>query len=109
MDGLWLQDIESLEAISQDDDTRKLFLQMAEMSKAGRLGPFLVELNDDEEIDDQTKGKNLGALLSLYEIVFLAKFSGDKNLTKCFQALKAGRGQSQQIPERRRSPELDVH
>ena len=56
MNGLWIQDIESFEAISQDDDTRKLFLQMAEMSKAGRLGPFLVELNDDEEIDDQTKG-----------------------------------------------------
>jgi hypothetical protein len=56
MNGLWMQDIESLEAISQDDDTRKLFLRMAEMSKAGRLGPFLVELNDDEEIDDHTKG-----------------------------------------------------
>ena len=42
MDGLWLQDIESLEAISQDDDTRNLFLRMAQMSQDGRLAPFCV-------------------------------------------------------------------
>ena len=55
MDGLWLQDIESLEAISQDDDTRNLFLRMAQMSQDGRLGPFLRELKDDRELDDVTK------------------------------------------------------
>ena len=55
MHGLWLQDIESLEAISQDDDTRRLFLRMAQMSQAGRLKPFLRELEDDRELDDETK------------------------------------------------------
>jgi hypothetical protein len=53
--GLWLQDIESLEAISQDDDTRRLFLRMAQMSQSGRLKPFLRELEDDRDLDDETK------------------------------------------------------
>jgi hypothetical protein len=55
VDGLWLNDIESLEAISQDDDTRKLFLRMAHMSQHGRLQPFLRELADDRELDAETK------------------------------------------------------
>ena len=55
MDGLWLQDIESLEAISQDEDTRKLFLRMAYLSQNGRLQPFLRELEDDRDLDDHTK------------------------------------------------------
>jgi hypothetical protein len=53
--GLWLQDIESLEAISQDDATRTLFLRMAHLSQNGRLQPFLRELRDDRELDDETK------------------------------------------------------
>jgi hypothetical protein len=56
VNGLWLEDIESLEAISQDDDTRKLFLRMAHLSQNGRLQPFLRELNADSELDDETKG-----------------------------------------------------
>ena len=55
MDGLWLQDIESLEAISQDEDTRDLFLRMAQLSQDGRLTPFLRELEDDGDLDDVTK------------------------------------------------------
>jgi hypothetical protein len=54
--GLWLQDIESLEAISQDEQTRDLFLRMAHMSQSGRLAPFLDELKHDRELDDETKG-----------------------------------------------------
>jgi hypothetical protein len=54
--GLWLQDIESLEAISRDDDTRALFLRMAHLSQNGRLQPFLRELADDGELDAETKG-----------------------------------------------------
>jgi hypothetical protein len=54
--GLWLQDLESLEAISQDDDTRRLFLRMAELSQEGRLAPFLTELAHDAEVDEATKG-----------------------------------------------------
>lgn len=55
MDGLWLQDIESLEAISQDEETRNLFLRMAYLSQNGRLQPFLRELEDDRELDEETK------------------------------------------------------
>lgn len=53
--GHWLQDIESFEAISQDDDTRRIFLRMAAMSRTGSLGVFLNELQVDDEIDDHTK------------------------------------------------------
>jgi hypothetical protein len=52
----WVQDLESLEAISQDELTRDLFLKMAAMSQAGRLAPFLVELQCDRDLDDATKG-----------------------------------------------------
>jgi hypothetical protein len=55
VDGLWLRDIESLEAISQDDDTRRLFLRMAHMSQNGGLQPFLRELADDRDLDAETK------------------------------------------------------
>jgi hypothetical protein len=54
--GQWLQDIESLEAISRDHDTRTLFLRMAYLSQNGRLQPFLRELEDDRELDAETKG-----------------------------------------------------
>jgi hypothetical protein len=53
---VWPQDIESLEAISQDESTRRIFLRMAAMSQAGRMNQFLVELNADHEIDAETKG-----------------------------------------------------
>ena len=52
----WLQDLESLEAISQDDLTRALFLKMASLSQEDRLTPFLVELQHDDELDESTKG-----------------------------------------------------
>ena len=55
MVGLWLQDIESLEQISQDDRARALFLRMAELQRAGRTSNFLVELADDPEVDDDVK------------------------------------------------------
>jgi hypothetical protein len=52
----WLNDLESLEAISQDDLTRNLFLKMASLSQKNRLQPFLFELQNDEELDEATKG-----------------------------------------------------
>ena len=55
MDGLWLNDFESLEAISQDADSRKIFLRMARMSRDGRLPNFVAELQRDHELDEQTK------------------------------------------------------
>jgi hypothetical protein len=53
---LLVHDLESLEAITGDDDARRLFLRMAALSQAGRLEPFLDELMDDREIDAETKG-----------------------------------------------------
>jgi len=52
----WLDDLESLEAISQDDTTRDLFLRMAWLSQEDRLQPFLFELQRDEGLDESTKG-----------------------------------------------------
>jgi hypothetical protein len=53
----WLEDLESLEAISQDDATRDLFLRMAFLSQQDRLQPFLFQLQQDDDLDDQTKGQ----------------------------------------------------
>jgi hypothetical protein len=54
--GGWHLDIESLEALTQDDHTRRLCLRMAAMSKAGTLGPFIADLHRDDELDEGTKG-----------------------------------------------------
>lgn len=56
MNGLWLSDLESLEAISQNDDARRIFLRMAAMSHAGRLPNFIAEVAHDRDLDDTTKG-----------------------------------------------------
>ena len=54
--GLWLQhDMESLEAISQDDEAKRIFLRMAALSRDGHMGSFLTELARDEDLDDETK------------------------------------------------------
>ena len=54
--GPWLQDLESLEAISQNADARRIFLKMAAMSHDGRLPGFITEVATDEDLDAQTKG-----------------------------------------------------
>jgi hypothetical protein len=57
MVALWQHhDLESLEAISQNDDARRIFLKMAAMSQEGRLPQFLNELAGDPEIDEDVKG-----------------------------------------------------
>jgi hypothetical protein len=56
MVGTWLHDLESLEAISQDDDAKAIFLRMAAMSREGQMGSFLTELAQDDDLDDETKG-----------------------------------------------------
>ena len=53
---LWSHDIESLEAVTQDEDTKRLCLRMAAMSQAGTLGPFIASLRHDDDLDDTTKG-----------------------------------------------------
>ena len=52
----WLEDLESLEAISQDVEARQIFSHMAAMSQEGRLATFLVELAGTPDLDDFTKG-----------------------------------------------------
>jgi hypothetical protein len=51
----WLHDLESLEAISQNDETRRLFLRMAAMQQAGTVGTFLDQVAFDDELDETTK------------------------------------------------------
>jgi len=53
---LWLHDIESLEAVTQDEQTRQLCLRMAAMSQAGTLGPFIANIDRDQDLDEGTKG-----------------------------------------------------
>ncbi len=54
--GHWLDDMESLEAISQDGEAKRIFLRMAAMSREGHMGAFLTELARDEDLDEETKG-----------------------------------------------------
>jgi hypothetical protein len=54
--GLWLQDLESLEAISQDDDARQIFLRMAALSQTGRTSTLVTEIARDDDLDDDMKG-----------------------------------------------------
>ena len=56
MDGVWLQDIEALETISQDEQTRALFLRMAALQRSGGMSSFLTELHRDPEVDEEVKG-----------------------------------------------------
>ena len=56
MRNVWIQDIESLEEISQNDEARTIFLRMAELQRCGRMQNFLVELAHDPEVDEGMKG-----------------------------------------------------
>jgi hypothetical protein len=49
--------LESFEAIKQDDVTRDLVLRMSALSQAGKLEPFLFEVAHDDDLDDMTKGR----------------------------------------------------
>ena len=53
--GPWLVDIESFERVSQDDTSRRLVLQLAQLSREGRLAPFVSRLTDDPQLDDDTR------------------------------------------------------
>jgi hypothetical protein len=63
---LWLHDIESLEAVTQDEETKRLCLRMSAMSQAGTLEPFIAGLRADADLDETTKGT-------------LAEIAGDSN------------------------------
>src|SRR5256885_6664064 len=55
----WLEDIEAFEAISQDAETRRIFLRMSALSKGGSIPSFPEELAHDRGRDDETKGQVL--------------------------------------------------
>jgi hypothetical protein len=69
----WLQDLESLEAVTRSDDARRIFLKMAALMHAGRTPSFLAELEHDQELDETTKGhvtelaQNRGFLVAVEE------------------------------------------
>jgi len=54
---LWLDDLESLEAISQNEGARRIFLRMAALAQSGRTPSFVVEVALDGELDAATKGR----------------------------------------------------
>jgi hypothetical protein len=56
MHDMSLQDLESLEEITQNKSARQIFLRMAKMQRAGRIRSFLTQLADDPDVDDDTKG-----------------------------------------------------
>jgi hypothetical protein len=53
--GPWLVDIESFEQVSQDDISRRLVLRLAQLSREGRLEPFVIEVAHDPEFDEETR------------------------------------------------------
>jgi hypothetical protein len=53
--GPWLVDIESFEELSQNATSRRLVLRMAQLSREGRLAPFMVEVAEDPEFDEDTR------------------------------------------------------
>jgi hypothetical protein len=53
--GPWLVDIESFEQVSQDDASRRLVLRLAQLSREGRLAPFVVGIAHDPEFDEDMR------------------------------------------------------
>ncbi len=57
MHPLWLDDLESLEAISQNEEARRILLRMAALSQTGRTPSFVAEVALDQDLDAATKGR----------------------------------------------------
>jgi hypothetical protein len=55
VDALWLNDLESLEAISQNEEARRIFLRMAAFAQSGRTPSFVIEIAQDRDLDAATK------------------------------------------------------
>jgi hypothetical protein len=51
----WVQDLESLEAINQDEAVRQIILRMAGLARGGRLDGFIAAVDSDADLDDETK------------------------------------------------------
>jgi hypothetical protein len=54
---LQVNDTEWLEAISRDDDARRVFLSLAALSRTGRTQTFVSEVASDRELDGETKSQ----------------------------------------------------
>jgi hypothetical protein len=54
---LCLDDSEWFEAISRDEDARRIFLRMAAIAQSGRTSSFVAEVALDRELDGQTKSQ----------------------------------------------------
>ena len=71
MQDVWARELDSLEAISQDELTRRVVLKLAAIQRAGRMEPFLAQLAADSDVDDETKqklaelGRDEGLLLAV--------------------------------------------
>jgi hypothetical protein len=51
----WLVDIESFEQVSQNDLSRRLVLRLAQLSREGRLAPFVIDVSYDPDFDEETR------------------------------------------------------
>ena len=74
----WVRDLESLEAINQDDDIRQLVLRMAGLARRGHLGDFIAVVDSDEELDQETKDT---VLELAHDEAFL--FAAEDYLSRC--------------------------
>ena len=52
---LFVQDLESMEAINQDESVRQIVLRMAGLARGGGLGGFVTAVRNDAELDSETK------------------------------------------------------
>ena len=57
MHQLWLNDLESLEAIAANEEARRIFLRMAALSQTGRTPSFVMEVALDRDLDPATKDR----------------------------------------------------
>ena len=51
----WLVDIESFEQVSQNEISRRLVLRLAQLSREGRLAPFVTQVVHDPHFDEETR------------------------------------------------------
>jgi hypothetical protein len=47
--------LEALEALNQDEATRRIVLRMAGLARGGRLPGFIAAVDRDPELDEETK------------------------------------------------------
>lgn len=53
--GPWLNDLESLERVSQDAFASRLVLRLAQLCREGKLDGFVIEIAHSDELDAETR------------------------------------------------------